>query len=83
MQLALASPDISNVYTGEPWWGGWGSNPRPADYESAHPCPLSSPLIPSDPFVPGQTGFSVTSHPQPSLLVSGHLFYRRSSQDSQ
>jgi hypothetical protein len=17
------------------WWGGWGSNPRPADYESA------------------------------------------------
>jgi hypothetical protein len=18
-----------------PWWGGWGSNPRPTDYESA------------------------------------------------
>jgi uridine kinase len=22
-------------HTGQAWWGGWGSNPRPADYESA------------------------------------------------
>lgn len=21
-------PDISNVYTVEPWWGGWSSSPR-------------------------------------------------------
>jgi len=24
------SRGISNVYTSEPWWGGWGSNPQPA-----------------------------------------------------
>ena len=23
-----------------PWWGGWGSNPRPADYESRRPVAL-------------------------------------------
>jgi hypothetical protein len=34
IQLALASPDISNVYTGKLWWG---SNPRPADYENYGP----------------------------------------------
>ena len=33
MRPTLASPDVSNAYTGEPWWGGWGSNPRLADYE--------------------------------------------------
>jgi hypothetical protein len=34
MQPTLANRDISNVCTDEPWWGGWGSNPRPADYEN-------------------------------------------------
>ncbi len=37
MQPTLASPDISNIYTGEPWWGGCGSNQRPADYEKYGP----------------------------------------------
>jgi hypothetical protein len=37
MQPTLAIPDISNFYTGEPWWGGWGSNPQPADYEKHGP----------------------------------------------
>ena len=38
------------------WWGGWGSNPRPADYESAQGRALPYPLVPSDPFLPGQAG---------------------------
>jgi hypothetical protein len=25
--------DFSNLYSGHTMWGGWGSNPRPADYE--------------------------------------------------
>jgi hypothetical protein len=39
MQPIVASRDIPNVCTGEPWfwWGGWGSNPRPADYEKYSP----------------------------------------------
>ena len=37
MQPTVASRDISNVCTGESWWGGWGSNPRPADYEKPGP----------------------------------------------
>jgi hypothetical protein len=37
MQLTLASPDISNVYTDGLKWGGLGSNPRPADYEKSGP----------------------------------------------
>jgi hypothetical protein len=24
-----------HIMPGQMWWGGWGSNPRPADYESA------------------------------------------------
>ena len=27
------SGDISNILTVQARWGGWGSNPRPADYE--------------------------------------------------
>ena len=42
--LTLFSPEgrtaksqlAGNSFTaGQAWWGGWGSNPRPADYESA------------------------------------------------
>ena len=29
----LVSRDVSNIYSGDKRWGGWGSNPRPADYE--------------------------------------------------
>jgi hypothetical protein len=29
--------DISNIYTSKSWLGGWGSNPRPADYEEYGP----------------------------------------------
>jgi hypothetical protein len=36
-KLALGSLDISNVYACGLWWGGWGSNPRPADYENYGP----------------------------------------------
>jgi hypothetical protein len=25
--------DFSNLYSSHTMWGGWGSNPRPADYE--------------------------------------------------
>jgi hypothetical protein len=35
-------------------WGGWGSNPRPADYESANPRPRSSPVILPGPVMPAQ-----------------------------
>ncbi len=31
--LAESQPDSINP--GQTAWGGWGSNPRPADYESA------------------------------------------------
>ena len=37
MQPILASLDISNFYTVESRWGGWDSNPRPADYEKPGP----------------------------------------------
>jgi hypothetical protein len=37
MQPNLFNRDISNVYSDECWWGGWGSNPRPADYEKYGP----------------------------------------------
>jgi hypothetical protein len=29
--------DFSNLYSGHITWGGWGSNPRPADYEKSGP----------------------------------------------
>ena len=32
-----ASRAGQHVSAGEDWWGGWGSNPRPADYESGKP----------------------------------------------
>jgi hypothetical protein len=35
MQPTLVSRNVSNLYTSSLAWGGWGSNPRPADYESA------------------------------------------------
>ena len=28
-----ASGGIPNIRAGQATWGGWGSNPRPADYE--------------------------------------------------
>jgi len=37
MQSALASQNVSNLYSGKMQWGGWGSNPRPADYENYGP----------------------------------------------
>ena len=30
-----AAPCCARVYAGQDGWGGWVSNPRPADYESA------------------------------------------------
>ena len=33
----LASQAKSQVSAGEGVWGGWGSNPRPADYEKYGP----------------------------------------------
>jgi hypothetical protein len=42
--LTLFSPEVraaksqaagNGFYAGQTAWGGWGSNPRPADYESA------------------------------------------------
>ncbi|SRR5258708_32400994 len=35
-------------------WGGWGSNPQPADYESAQSYPRSSSVFPALPLLPGQ-----------------------------
>jgi hypothetical protein len=29
----FASWNFSNLYSDHTTWGGWGSNPRPADYE--------------------------------------------------
>jgi len=37
MQSSLASRTISNVIQVTLQWGGWGSNPRPADYEKPGP----------------------------------------------
>jgi hypothetical protein len=37
MQSSLASPTVSNVIQVTLRWGGWGSNPRPADYEKHGP----------------------------------------------
>jgi hypothetical protein len=37
IQSVLVSAYISNVYTNEPRWDGWRSNPRPADYEKPVP----------------------------------------------
>jgi hypothetical protein len=39
-----------------PRWGGWGSNPRPADYESAQSRALPCPAVPANPLWPGQAG---------------------------
>ena len=39
MQPTLVSRNVSNLYTGSLAWGGWGSNPRPADYEKYGPAP--------------------------------------------
>jgi hypothetical protein len=30
-------PRLSPDLTLNCWWGGWGSNPRPADYEKSGP----------------------------------------------
>jgi hypothetical protein len=30
-----SQPAGNGSYAGQTVWGGWGSNPRPADYESA------------------------------------------------
>ncbi len=32
---ALSQPIGNRIAAGQTWWGGWGSNPRPTDYESA------------------------------------------------
>jgi hypothetical protein len=32
---AKSQPAGNGSYAGQTAWGGWGSNPRPADYESA------------------------------------------------
>jgi hypothetical protein len=37
MQSSLASRNVSNPIPVTPQWGGWGSNPRPADYEKYGP----------------------------------------------
>ena len=37
MQPTLASRDVLNIYSSDMQWGGWGSNPRPADYEKCGP----------------------------------------------
>jgi len=37
MQPTLVSGNVSNLYTCSLAWGGWGSNPRPADYENYGP----------------------------------------------
>ena len=37
MQSSLASRTVSNVIQVTLRWGGWGSNPRPADYEKPGP----------------------------------------------
>jgi len=31
----LPAGAVRHVIAGQRWWGGWGSNPRPADYESS------------------------------------------------
>jgi len=37
MQSSLASRNVSNAIQVTLRWGGWGSNPRPADYENYGP----------------------------------------------
>jgi hypothetical protein len=37
MQSSLVSCNVSNVIPVRLRWGGWGSNPRPADYEKYGP----------------------------------------------
>jgi hypothetical protein len=37
MQSSLASRTVSNVIQVTLQWGGWGSNPQPADYENYGP----------------------------------------------
>jgi hypothetical protein len=37
MQSPLASRNFSNLFQVTLRWGGWGSNPRPADYEKYGP----------------------------------------------
>jgi hypothetical protein len=34
-QPAGTAARLSDTFSQIRWWGGWGSNPRPADYESA------------------------------------------------
>ena len=42
---ATKSQPAGNGFTAvQMWWGGWGSNPRPADYESAARPAESPPL---------------------------------------
>jgi hypothetical protein len=42
--IAAVSQLAGNRQTaGHMWWGGWGSNPRPADYESSPPAAVVGP----------------------------------------
>jgi hypothetical protein len=34
----LPENQFSVMFSQVMWWGGWGSNPRPADYENYGPC---------------------------------------------
>jgi hypothetical protein len=36
-RYAVTGAPKGRILPGQAWWGGWGSNPRPADYEEAGP----------------------------------------------
>ena len=52
MHSALASRTFRIFIQMNPWWGGWGLNPRPADYEKYGPGAAHRPARPVDARLP-------------------------------
>jgi hypothetical protein len=56
------------------WWGGWGSNPRPADYEETGPAAIGAGREPSLSISAGQLGPSRTGRDRPGRGGMGRMF---------
>ena len=69
-ETGQATPDI----TYNRRWGGWGSNPRPADYEETGPAAVGAGREPSLSVSAGQPGSSRTGRDRPGRGGMGRVF---------
>ena len=69
-----SQPAGNGSYAGQTVWGGWGSNPRPADYEETGPACIDAGRDRASSICTNQLGSTGTGQDRPGRRGTGRMF---------